>query len=99
MLTLQMNPDVNAFQRKYVNDVRRCDEMERKLRFGGHFLSHNRFFETEIGKASMKFQGPETVGATAAPDTSEIGALEVHFFIPSLLERESSSNSSANSRS
>ena len=27
-----MNPDVNAFQRKFVNEVRRCDEMERKLR-------------------------------------------------------------------
>ena len=26
-----MNPDVNAFQRKFVNEVRRCDEMERKL--------------------------------------------------------------------
>ncbi|KAL3196536.1 hypothetical protein MRX96_045167 [Rhipicephalus microplus] len=28
-----LNPDVNVFQRKFVNEVRRCDEMERKLRF------------------------------------------------------------------
>lgn len=28
---LQLNPDVNAFQRKFVNEVRRCEEMERKL--------------------------------------------------------------------
>lgn len=28
-----LNPNVNAFQRKFVNEVRRCEEMERKLRF------------------------------------------------------------------
>ncbi|EDV28211.1 V-type proton ATPase 116 kDa subunit a isoform 1 [Trichoplax sp. H2] len=28
-----LNPDVNIFQRKFVNEVRRCEEMERKLRF------------------------------------------------------------------
>eukprot|EP01111_Echinosteliopsis_oligospora_P019970 TRINITY_DN992_c0_g2_i2.p1 TRINITY_DN992_c0_g2~~TRINITY_DN992_c0_g2_i2.p1 ORF type:complete len:855 (-),score=239.34 TRINITY_DN992_c0_g2_i2:45-2609(-) len=27
------NPEVNAFQRNFVNEVKRCDEMERKLRF------------------------------------------------------------------
>lgn len=29
---VQLNPDATPFQRKYVSEVRRCDEMERKLR-------------------------------------------------------------------
>ncbi|XP_038134222.1 V-type proton ATPase 116 kDa subunit a isoform X3 [Cyprinodon tularosa] len=38
-----LNPDVNVFQRKFVNEVRRCEEMDRKLRF----------VEKEIKKASI----------------------------------------------
>ncbi|CAF1367420.1 unnamed protein product [Adineta ricciae] len=28
-----LNPNVNSFQRKFVNELRRCEEMERKIRF------------------------------------------------------------------
>lgn len=28
---LQLNPTVNTFQRKYVNEVKKCEEMERIL--------------------------------------------------------------------
>ena len=31
IVSLQLNPDVNVFQRKFVNEVRRCEEMDRKL--------------------------------------------------------------------
>ena len=27
-----LNPNVNSFQRKFVNELRRCEEMERKIR-------------------------------------------------------------------
>lgn len=37
-LILQLNPEVNAFRRKFVNEVRRCDEMERQLRMLIKFL-------------------------------------------------------------
>ena len=30
-VVFQLNPDVNVFQRKFVNEVRRCEEMDRKL--------------------------------------------------------------------
>lgn len=32
-LILQLNPDLTPFQRRYVSYVKRCDELERKLRF------------------------------------------------------------------
>jgi len=38
-----LNPEVNAFQRNFVNEVKRADEMERKLRF----------FEEQLRKAGV----------------------------------------------
>ena len=29
----QLNPELNAFQRKFIAEVRRCDEMERKVNY------------------------------------------------------------------
>ncbi|KAJ3299275.1 H(+)-transporting V0 sector ATPase subunit a [Borealophlyctis nickersoniae] len=44
-----LNPDVNAFQRAFVNEVRRLDEMERKLRF----------LRTQIDKAEIPVRSLE----------------------------------------
>ncbi|XP_033099670.1 V-type proton ATPase 116 kDa subunit a-like isoform X1 [Anneissia japonica] len=52
-----LNPDVNAFQRKFVNEVRRCDEMERKLRF----------LEKEIQRANIPIVTPPTIPDSPIP--------------------------------
>ncbi|KAH8851286.1 V-type proton ATPase 116 kDa subunit [Schistosoma japonicum] len=60
-------PGTNAFQRKFVNEVRRCDEMERKLRF----------LEKEIAKD--KFPILDTGENPEAPAPREIIDLESIF--------------------
>lgn len=65
---LQLNLDVNAFQRKFVNEVRRCDEMERKLRY----------IETELKKDNIHI--PDVQEIPRAPAPREIIDLEVRQF-------------------
>lgn len=48
---LKLNPTVNAFQRKFVNEVRRCEEMERKLR--ENFRS---FYDLRARQAVLSFR-------------------------------------------
>ncbi|CAK1545878.1 unnamed protein product [Leptosia nina] len=61
-----LNPDVNAFQRKFVNEVRRCDEMERKLRY----------IEAEVHKDKVHI--PAVKDMPRAPNPREIIDLEAH---------------------
>ncbi|KAJ0178913.1 hypothetical protein K1T71_005688 [Dendrolimus kikuchii] len=61
-----LNPDVNAFQRKFVNEVRRCDEMERKLRY----------IEAEVHKDGVHV--PQVKEPPRAPNPREIIDLEAH---------------------
>lgn len=63
-----MNPDVNAFQRKFVNEVRRCDEMERKLRY----------VEAEMKKDGVPVPDTPTQETPRAPNPREIIDLEAH---------------------
>ncbi|XP_062520167.1 V-type proton ATPase 116 kDa subunit a1-like [Corticium candelabrum] len=62
-----LNPDVNAFQRKFVNEIRRCDEMERKLRF----------LRKEIEKAGLRVNEPSEF--PDAPHPQELIDLETKF--------------------
>lgn len=61
-----MNEEVNAFQRKFVNEVRRCDEMERKLRY----------VEAEVHKDGVHI--PDVIEPPRAPNPREIIDLEVN---------------------
>lgn len=62
-----LNPDVNAFQRKFINEVRRCDEMQRKLRY----------LEKEITKDNIPML--ETGDNLEAPQQRDMMDLEATF--------------------
>ena len=47
-----LNADVSSFQRKFVPELRRCDEMERKLRY----------LEEELAKANIEIIGTDRYG-------------------------------------
>lgn len=65
-----MNGDVNYFQRKFVNEVRRCDELERKLRY----------IETEVRKDGVPIMDPDRLAELPrAPNPRAIIDLEVRF--------------------
>ena len=62
-----LNPETSAFQRKFVGEVRRCDEMERKLRF----------LEKEIKKDEMQILEPNVI--SEAPQPREMIDMEATF--------------------
>lgn len=62
-----LNPDVNAFQRKFVSEIMRCEEMERKLRY----------IEKELKKDELKI--PDSDANPKAPAPKEMVDLEATF--------------------
>uniref|UniRef100_A0A8R1E7R3 V-type proton ATPase subunit a n=1 Tax=Caenorhabditis japonica TaxID=281687 RepID=A0A8R1E7R3_CAEJA len=61
-----LNPNVNNFQRTFVKDIRRFDEMERKLRF----------LENQIVKDQIVVAGRVDNGEYTILPTSEVNTLE-----------------------
>lgn len=59
--------EMSSFQRKFVNEVRRCEEMERRLRYIG----------SEVKKDAVSV--PELTAIPTAPNPREIIDLEVPF--------------------
>jgi len=62
---------MNVFQRKFVSEVRRCDELERKLRY----------IQAEVHKDHVLVPVPESSVFPFAPNPREIINLEVNIFL------------------
>jgi V-type H+-transporting ATPase subunit a len=65
----QLNPDCNAFQRNFVADVQRCDELERKLRY----------FEEQIRKAEIPIEDAGDIDSDERSGKVLIDDLEARF--------------------
>ncbi len=61
-IVLQLNPELTPFQRRYVSYVKRCDELERKLRY----------FTTEIGKFELECASAGTVESFLANNNPHV---------------------------
>jgi len=68
---IQLNSEMNVFQRKFVSEVRRCDELERKLRY----------IQAEVHKDHVHVPVPESSVFPFAPNPREIINLEVNIFL------------------
>lgn len=66
-IVFQLNKDVSPFQRKYVAEIRRCDEMERKLRY----------LENEIKRDAIPIL--DTGENPEAPQPREMTDMEVNY--------------------
>lgn len=63
---LDLNPEVNAFQRTFVNEIRRLDDMERKIRF----------LQGQIEKAEIPIKMAQASAFVRARTQQEVDELE-----------------------
>jgi V-type H+-transporting ATPase subunit a len=69
----QLNPDLTPFQRRYVSFVKRCDELERKLRF---FANECDKFDLELQPAGNIDRFLETPSSVTSDDKTGAQLLE-----------------------
>ncbi|XP_064617786.1 V-type proton ATPase 116 kDa subunit a 1-like [Liolophura sinensis] len=73
-----LNPNVSAFQRKFVAEVRRCEEMERKLRYVEREMKKDGIRVTETGDSPKAPFPREMVDLEAAFEKLESELREVN---------------------
>ena len=76
-----MNPDAASFQRQFVSDVKRCEELERKLRYIEAEITKN-----DIGTAACGYDEVD------APVPREVVELETNIGDTEANIRESAEN-------
>ncbi|ELR24832.1 vacuolar proton ATPase, putative [Acanthamoeba castellanii str. Neff] len=70
-----LNPEVNAIQRNFVAEVKRCDEMERKLRFFEDQIEKQNFAEEELEHLQLGL----SIGSSKKTLVPEMDELEARF--------------------
>ena len=74
MTNTQLNPDLTPFQRRFVSYVKRCDELERKLRyFAGECDKFNLTLES-AGDVDTFLENAAASGAAAGSTKDQTGA-------------------------
>ena len=66
---LDLNPELNSFQRKFIGEVKRCADLERKLMF----------MEKEITKCDIPIFDKSKIESVIIPEAKELNQLEGKF--------------------
>lgn len=66
---LDLNPELNSFQRKFIGEVKRCTEAERRLLF----------IEKEITKCDIPIFDKSKIESVTIPESKELTQLEAKF--------------------